>query len=47
MSIVSPDLGRRVSGELLEEAEVVGVEEADVVDAVFEHGDTRRLQPWR
>src|SRR5574337_1056967 len=29
------------SGELLEEAEIVAVEEADIVDAVFEHGDAR------
>src|SRR5574337_1821599 len=32
------------SGELLEEAEIVAVEEADIVDAVFEHGDARRAQ---
>lgn len=30
-------------GELPEEAEVVAVKEADVVDAVREHGDTRDL----
>lgn len=36
------EAGRRVSGELLEEAQVIAVEQADVVDAVLEHGATRR-----
>ncbi|GEM_PF-3091014 len=39
--------GRYVSGELVEEAQVVGVEEAKIVDAVLEHGDAHRSQPWR
>jgi hypothetical protein len=37
-------VGRKVSGELLEEAQVVFVEEADVFDAVLEHGDTPVLR---
>src|SRR5574337_1242853 len=32
------------SRELLEEAKVVAVKQADVIDAVLEHGDTRRPQ---
>ncbi|VUZ84248.1 hypothetical protein MELA_00618 [Candidatus Methylomirabilis lanthanidiphila] len=35
-----------VSGKLAEKAKIVVVEDVDIVDAVFEHGDTRRLQPW-
>ena len=33
---------RCVSGELAEEAKVVTVEEADIFNAVLEHGDARR-----
>jgi len=38
---------RCVLGELAEEAQIIDVEEAKIVDAILEHGDARRSQPWR
>jgi hypothetical protein len=31
----------------VDDAQVVTVEGAKIVDAVLEHGDTHRSQPWR